>query len=79
VDAYYPPDDRRDSEGKIDAILDRVHPSLRAEWSIWTVVNEGLATLHELETTWTLDDLQRAVDFIRVRGDIAEAAMRKHA
>jgi len=40
------------------------------EWPVWLVVSKGLATLHELETTWTLDDLIRAIDFIMVQADI---------
>jgi hypothetical protein len=41
------------------------------------VVSKKMATLTELETTWTLDDLTRAVDFIMIQGDIDKRMMKK--
>lgn len=32
-----------------------IHPSV--EWFIWRPVKAGLATLREIETHWSLDDL----------------------
>ncbi len=48
-----------------------------AEWPVWLVISKRMATLQELETWWTLDDLMRAVDFILARQDMETAAMKK--
>jgi hypothetical protein len=53
-----------------------VDPALLSEWPIWLVISRQMATLEELETTWTLDDLIRAVDFIMIQCDIDKAAMK---
>lgn len=37
---------------------------------MWLVVSKGMATLKDLETSWSLDDLVRAVDYISVNNDI---------
>jgi hypothetical protein len=36
------------------------------------VAVSGLATLRELETTWTLDDVARALAFLNVRDDLTK-------
>lgn len=34
------------------------------------LVSRGMATLHELETTWSFDDVKRGVAILRMRDDI---------
>ena len=38
---------------------------------IWQLVMEGMATLAELETTWSLDDVLRAAALLEAKADIA--------
>jgi len=37
---------------------------------IWRLVNEGKATLHELESTWCVDDVYRMNAFLDMQFDI---------
>lgn len=37
---------------------------------VWVVVNEKFATLEEIETHWSLDDLMRCLAFIEIKADI---------
>lgn len=34
--------------------------NLQEEWNVWRLVLSGTATLTEIETSWSLDDLIRA-------------------
>lgn len=57
-------------------MFSRVDEELMHEWMIWVVVSRGMATLRELETTWTLDDVIRAVDFMTIQRDIERIVSR---
>jgi len=56
---------------------------LAAESLVWLVIGKGFATLRELETEWSVDDLFRAAACIEMQSDIevelAEQAKRKTA
>lgn len=39
---------------------------------IWTLVVEKIATLHEIETHWSLDDLFRAHDTLEIKAAFIE-------
>jgi len=45
---------------------------LKEEIIVWQVVAEGLGTLAEIETSWSLDDLIRAEGFISYRSAIEQ-------
>ena len=36
---------------------------------IWTLINEKMATLQELETHWNLDDANRAYAVLQIKKD----------
>jgi hypothetical protein len=59
-------------------IRDATHPDLIAEREIWLVVGKGYATLPELETQWSLDDLMRALAVINMQAEI-ETELHKRA
>jgi len=44
---------------------------LKDEFPIWRLVLEGIATLEELEKTWSLDDVLRAEALLDMRSDLA--------
>lgn len=39
---------------------------------VWTLVAEKIATLHEIETHWSLDDLFRAHDTLEIKAAFIE-------
>ncbi len=39
---------------------------------VWTLVTEKIATLHEIETHWSLDDLFRAHDTLEIKAAFME-------
>jgi hypothetical protein len=39
---------------------------------VWLLVDSGLATLSELETTWTYDDVLRASAYLLVKRDLSK-------
>lgn len=43
---------------------------MQNEISIWHLVVNKIATLEELETTWSIDDVQRALALLNLRSDI---------
>lgn len=38
---------------------------------VWRIVKEGLATLTEIETSWSLDDIRRAEAVLDYASDIS--------
>jgi hypothetical protein len=46
-----------------------------SEAEIWRVVDSKMATLHELETTWSLDDLYRALGALDLKEEIKAALL----
>jgi len=43
---------------------------------MWTVISSGYATLYEMETSWTLDDLSRALAHIAIQQDLQESSFK---
>lgn len=43
---------------------------MQKEISIWHLVVNKVATLEELETTWSIDDVQRALALLNLKSDI---------
>src|SRR3990167_9350717 len=58
------------------SLAQRLSQELRDELPVWRVVLEGAATLQELETTWSLDDLYRANAALDFRAEAEAAAIR---
>jgi len=50
---------------------------VRDEFQIWRLILEGIATLEELETTWSLDDAQRAEAMLNLRKAVEDQIMKK--
>lgn len=46
--------------GKILNVLRSARQELMDEWPIWRLIDRRMATLTELETVWSLDDVMRA-------------------
>lgn len=44
---------------------------------MWRVIIEKIATLQEIETHWSLDDLVRANDVLDMKNDIENEQMKK--
>lgn len=47
---------------------------MEAEWPVWRLVLEGVATLHELETHWSIDDLVSANAALDAKAEAETAA-----
>lgn len=43
---------------------------------MWRLVLEGTATLQELETTWSLDDVVRANVMLDIKGTVEDLVMK---
>lgn len=52
---------------------------LRAEAPLWMLVLKGTVTLHELETTWSLDDVNRAFAMISAQGCMEQMSVARLA
>jgi hypothetical protein len=48
-----------------------------AELDLWAVVGAGFARLEELETTWSIDDVDRALGVISMRATIEAQAVKR--
>ncbi len=48
---------------------------LRAEAHLWLLVKQGICTLNELETTWSLDDVNRALAIMSAQGCLEQMTM----
>lgn len=46
---------------------------------MWAVIEAGYASLEELETTWSLDDVERALAVIQIRAEAEADAMKRAA
>jgi hypothetical protein len=46
-------------EGKTKCLDECIKKELTEEWPVWRLVVSGKATLTEIETSYTLDDLMR--------------------
>lgn len=51
---------------------------LKNEFQIWRLVFENVATLQELETIWSLDDVYRALAFHQMQSEIQYSEMKKN-
>lgn len=51
-------------------MIESLDPDIRAELGLWRIVEGHIATLTELETTWTIDDLLRANAYLDARQEI---------
>jgi ABC-type uncharacterized transport system substrate-binding protein len=58
-------------------VIDRLDPELAVELPIWRLLQEKVATLTELETTWSMDDVDRASALLEMKQDIMEVMMPK--
>jgi len=47
------------------------------EGIIWEAVLSGKVTLHELETSYSLDDLHRLISFLNIQSDIDHVLIEK--
>jgi hypothetical protein len=54
-----------------------VDETLGNEWVLWALVENGMASLDELETTWLYDDVMRAVAYLLAKNDMAARAVKK--
>ena len=50
---------------------------IREEFEIWRLIFENIATLQELETIWSLDDVLRANAILNMKQDLATLAKEK--
>lgn len=51
-------------------MIEGIDPDLREELAIWRVVEGQLATLTELESTWSIDDLLRANAYLDMKTEV---------
>jgi|WetSurMetagenome_2_1015567.scaffolds.fasta_scaffold1353156_2 hypothetical protein len=56
-------------------VLKSINPDLMYEWPVWRLVIAGKATLHELETTWSLEDLMKANTVLDIQDEIGRLQM----
>lgn len=54
-----------------------LHPDIKNEFLFWRIILEGIASLEEIERTWSLDDLLRANALLDMRLDLLEESKRK--
>lgn len=54
-----------------------LHPDIKSEFLFWRIILEGIASLEEIERTWSLDDLLRANALLDMRLDLMEEAKKK--
>lgn len=47
-----------------------MHPDLKDEWLMWSLIDAGKATLQELETTWSFDDGMRMLSVMQINNRI---------
>jgi hypothetical protein len=52
------------------ALMSTVSTSLSDEIDVWRLVTEKIATLQELETVWSYDDMVRAIVALDIRSEI---------
>ena len=57
--------------------MPRLHESLQEEFDVWFLVSRKIATLHEIETHWSFDDLHRMVAIIQMQNEITEDEQRR--
>jgi len=50
--------------------LNQAAPDLLDEIDIWRLVTEEKATLYELETIWSIDDVSRAISTMELKSAI---------
>lgn len=53
--------------------------TLQYEREIWQLVLSGKVTLHELKTSWTIDDVQAALSFMNLQSAIEKVLMKPTA
>lgn len=56
-----------------------LHVQIKDEFVVWRLILEKVATLSEIETLWSLDDVMRANALLDMKSDIAEVERRKQA
>ena len=61
--------------GKIEKIVEAIDEELRDELMIWRLVIKGVATLQEIETFYSLDDVIRANTMLDITDAIERATM----
>lgn len=44
---------------------------------IWNLILEKIVTLQELETTWSLDDANRALACLQIRSEMMNSQLKK--
>jgi hypothetical protein len=50
-----------------------VPPHLIDEWPVWRIITAGMATLQEIDTHWTLIDVDNANDVLDLQQQLEEA------
>jgi hypothetical protein len=50
--------------------LSQAVPDLLDEIDIWRLVTDEKATLHELETIWSIDDVSRAISTMELKSAV---------
>ena len=54
-----------------------LHEEIKNEILVWRIVLEKIATLEEIERSWSLDDLYRAEAVLDLRDELIADAQRK--
>lgn len=60
-----------EQQASIARIERNVSPELKEEFAIWRLVLERMATLEEIERSWSIDDVMRANALLDMRSDLA--------
>lgn len=47
-------------------------PNTDDDWHVWRLVLDGVATLHEIETHWSITDVLDANEALDVQADVSE-------
>lgn len=62
---------------KIKKIIESLESELVDEWLIWRPIMERVATLYEIETVYSLDDIVRVNTYLDVLKEVESASIPK--